>query len=106
MTHVHVLPYIHIQRTCTIMYLCTHVHVHVHTVGRTISIWPQSFSQIYDVIDQSSDWWFARLVRDVTPDGMLGKQGWVAGSFLDKFSSELSFAEEAAIMSGTCVHVQ
>ena len=45
-------------------------------------------------------------MRDVTPDGVPGKQGWVAGSFLDKFSGELSFAEEAAIMSGTCVHTQ
>ncbi len=44
--------------------------------------------QIFDVIDGSSDWWLARLVRDVEPS-RLCKQGWVPGSFLDKYEGKL-----------------
>ena len=55
---------------------------------------------MYDVADKSSDWWFARLARDTKADGAVGRQGWVPGSFLDKFTSELSPEEEAAYMAG------
>jgi len=59
--------------------------------------------QVYDVIDGASDWWLARLVRDVPSspgDTQLGQKGWVSGSFLDKFDGELSMEEEAALNAG------
>ena len=52
-------------------------------------------------MDKSSDWWFARLVRDTTADGVVGRQGWVSGSFLAHFTGELSPEEEASLMAGT-----
>ena len=51
-------------------------------------------------MDKSSDWWFARLARDTRADGTVGRQGWVPGSFLEKFTMELSYEEEVAYMSG------
>lgn len=57
--------------------------------------------QIFDVIDNSSDWWLARLVRDVMPNKhTLCEQGWVPGSFLDRYSGQLDKTEEALIQAG------
>lgn len=57
--------------------------------------------QIYDVLDSSSDWWLARLIKDVgTEGGRVCEQGWVPGSFLDKYEGKLSSEEEAAIQNG------
>ena len=59
---------------------------------------------MYDVTNKSSDWWSARLARDVRGEGgVVGKQGWVPSSFLDKFSSSLSPDEEAAYWLGMYV---
>ena len=55
-------------------------------------------------MDKSSDWWFACLARDTRADGAVGRQGWVPGSFLDKFTMELSFEEETAYMHGTYMY--
>ena len=57
--------------------------------------------QIFDVMDSSSDWWLARLVRDITPKSLkFYEQGWVPGSFLDRFDGHLGREEEAAIQAG------
>ncbi len=58
--------------------------------------------QIFDVIDGSSDWWLARLVRDVEPSDSrrLCEQGWVPGSFLDKYEGKLGVDEEMEIQAG------
>ena len=59
--------------------------------------------QVYDIIDSASDWWFARLVRDITPSPggtRIAQQGWVPGSFLDKFEGELSTEQESAFNTG------
>ena len=59
--------------------------------------------QVYDIIDSASDWWFARLVRDITPSPggtRIAQQGWVPGSFLDKFEGELTTEEETAFNTG------
>ncbi len=54
-------------------------------------------------MDETSEWWFARLVRDVTPDSeRVGSQGWVPSSFLDKFQGSLSLEDEAALQEGEC----
>ena len=54
--------------------------------------------QIYDVIDNKSDWWWARLVRDLTSDGdSVCQQGWVPGSFLEKYSGSLTADEQTNI---------
>ena len=61
--------------------------------------------QIFDVMDSSSDWWLARLVRDVEPGSgrSFCEQGWVPGSFLDRYEGQLGKEEEAAIQAGLCV---
>ena len=51
-------------------------------------------------MNKSSDWWFARLARDIKVDGGVGRQGWVPSSFLEKFSKSLSPDEEAAYWMG------
>ncbi len=52
-------------------------------------------------MDETSEWWFARLVRDVTPDSeRVGTQGWVPSSFLDKFQGSLSLEDEEALQEG------
>ena len=57
--------------------------------------------QIYDVLDSSSDWWLARLVRDVIPaQGVFCEQGWVPGSFLDRYEWQLGKEEEASVRAG------
>ena len=57
--------------------------------------------QIFDVLDNHSDWWLARLVRDVEPyEGKFCQQGWVPGSFLDRYEGQLEREEEAAIQTG------
>ena len=59
--------------------------------------------QVYDIIDSASDWWFARLVKDITPSPggtRIAQQGWVPGSFLDKFEGELTTEEETAFNTG------
>ena len=45
--------------------------------------------QVYDVISKISDWWQARLVLDVINPNLVGKEGWVAPSFLDRFTGSL-----------------
>ena len=55
---------------------------------------------MYDVINKSSDWWFARLARDTGTDGKIGRQGWVPSSFLDKFTQSLTPEEETAYTAG------
>ena len=56
--------------------------------------------QIYDIIERKSDWWWARLVRDL-PKGSEGicQQGWVPGSFLEKYGGTLSADEKTKINS-------
>jgi hypothetical protein len=57
--------------------------------------------QIYDVMDSNSDWWLARLVRDIQPNSEhFCEQGWVPGSFLDRYGGHLSPEEEADIHAG------
>ena len=57
--------------------------------------------QIYDIIDSSSDWWLARLVRDVMPNKhSFCEQGWVPGSFLDRYEGHLGKTEEALVQAG------
>lgn len=54
--------------------------------------------QLYDVLDCSSDWWLARLVRDQEPGSThFCEQGWVPGSFLDRYQGRLAQEEEMAI---------
>ena len=56
--------------------------------------------QIYDVIESASDWWLARLVRDVVPGSdKFCQQGWIPGSFMDKYEGSLSPEEESSIES-------
>jgi len=58
--------------------------------------------QIFDVLDSSSDWWLARLIRDVTSGSeLIAEQGWVPGSFLDRFTGSLSSEEEKTVLTGT-----
>ena len=57
--------------------------------------------QVFDVLDNSSDWWLARLVRDTSQSkDKLGQQGWVPGSFLDKYKKQLTAGEEEAFHTG------
>lgn len=57
--------------------------------------------QIFDVMDSTSDWWLARLVRDVLPNSpKFCEQGWIPGSFLDKFEGILGREEEGFILAG------
>ncbi len=57
--------------------------------------------QVFDVLDSSSDWWLARLVRDVIPKSpQICEQGWVPGSFLDKYEGGLTKEEEDFIWTG------
>ena len=53
--------------------------------------------QIYDVIESKSDWWWARLVRDLTASAELCQQGWVPGSFLEKYRGSLTADEQSKI---------
>ena len=61
--------------------------------------------QIYDIIESKSDWWWARLVRDL-PKGSEGicQQGWVPGSFLEKYGGTLSADEKTKINSSEYIH--
>ncbi len=57
--------------------------------------------QIYDILDSASDWWLARLIKTVGTEGeKVCEQGWVPGSFLDKYEGKLSPEEEAAAQHG------
>ena len=53
--------------------------------------------QIYDVVESKSDWWWARLVRDLTASAELCQQGWVPGSFLEKYGGSLTTDEQSKI---------
>ena len=54
--------------------------------------------QIYDIIDHKSDWWWARLVRDLTSESeLVCEQGWVPGSFMEKYKGSLLTDEQNAI---------
>ena len=54
--------------------------------------------QIYDVIENKSDWWWARLVRDLTTlSENICQQGWVPGSFLEKYEGSLTADEQTNI---------
>ena len=56
--------------------------------------------QIYDIIENKSDWWWARLVRDLTRQSdRICQQGWVPGSFLEKFEGSLTADEQTNIDS-------
>lgn len=65
--------------------------------------------QIYDVIENKSDWWWARLVRDLTEmSENICQQGWVPGSFLEKYEGSLTADEQTNINTSEwqrCVHV-
>ncbi len=57
--------------------------------------------QIYDVLDSGSDWWLARLIKDVDGGrGMVCEQGWVPGSFLDKYEGTLTTEEQTVVSTG------
>ena len=45
--------------------------------------------QVYEVTSKISDWWQARLVLDMINPDLVGKEGWVAPSFLDRFTGSL-----------------
>ena len=45
--------------------------------------------QVYEVISKVSDWWQARLVVDMVNPELVGNEGWVAPSFLDRFTGSL-----------------
>lgn len=56
--------------------------------------------QVFDVIDDSSDWWLARLIRDTSPSSnRICQQGWVPGTFLDRFEGQLSAKEEETALT-------
>lgn len=56
--------------------------------------------QIYDVIDNKSDWWWARLVRDLTSQSdSICQTGWVPSSFLVKFDGFLTAEEQTNVNS-------
>jgi hypothetical protein len=56
--------------------------------------------QIYDIIENKSDWWWARLVRDLTKGSKdICRQGWVPGSFLEKYGGSLTADERTNINS-------
>ena len=56
--------------------------------------------QIYDIIENKSDWWWARLVRDLTKQSEhICQQGWVPGSFLEKYEGSLTANEQTNINS-------
>ena len=44
---------------------------------------------MYEVLSKVSDWWQARLVLDMVNADLIGKEGWVAPSFLDRFTGNL-----------------
>lgn len=61
--------------------------------------------QIYDILESSSDWWLARLIKGIDKEEeKLCEQGWVPGSFLDKYEGKLSVEEEAAVNAGMVTH--
>jgi len=45
--------------------------------------------QVYEIINKTSDWWQARLVLDMVNPDSVGKEGWVAPSFLNRFTGNL-----------------
>lgn len=57
------------------------------TVGE--GIFYMKCGQVYEVLDKTSDWWKARLVFDMINLNLLGNEGWVAPSFLDRFTGDL-----------------
>ena len=61
--------------------------------------------QIYDIIENKSDWWWARLVRDLTASGEICQQGWVPGSFMEKYEGSLTVDEQNKINTSelTCM---
>ena len=63
--------------------------------------------QIYDILENKSDWWWARLVRDLTKESEhICQQGWVPGSFLEKYGGSLTTDEQTNINSSEYhVHV-
>ena len=57
--------------------------------------------QIFDILDDTTDWWLARLVRDTIPKSpKFCEQGWIPASFLDKFEGQLGNEEYSLIMAG------
>lgn len=54
--------------------------------------------QVYKISNRSShQWWYGHLIRDTMPSkGMPGQAGWIAQSFVGKFTGELN-SEETAI---------
>lgn len=45
--------------------------------------------QVYEILSKVSDWWKARLVLDMINPDAVGKEGWVAPSFLDRYTGSL-----------------
>jgi len=45
--------------------------------------------QVYEVISKISDWWKARLVVDMANPDLVGQEGWVAPSFLNRYTGNL-----------------
>lgn len=62
--------------------------------------------QIYDIIENKSDWWWARLVRDLTKQSdHICQQGWVPGSFLEKYEGSLTADEQTNVNTSEYVTV-
>ena len=53
------------------------------------SIFYMRTGQVYEVTSKVSDWWQARLVVDMVNPELVGNEGWVAPSFLDRFTGSL-----------------
>jgi len=45
--------------------------------------------QVYEVTSKVSDWWKARLVVDMANPDLVGQEGWVAPSFLNRYTGNL-----------------
>ena len=49
---------------------------------------------MYDILDNSGEWWRARLIRDIDGgDSPRGMEGWVPGTFMDPFQGQLDVDE-------------
>ena len=59
-----------------------------------VSISFSGFQQIYDILNDKGQWWMARLIRDIPDgDGNLGAEGWVPGTFMDRYYGELEYSD-------------
>ena len=57
--------------------------------------------QLYDILDPTSEWWLARLVRDNVPNSpRFCEQGWIPKSFVEKYNGVLDEEELTLVTAG------